>query len=273
MISYLPALYKDEIFCSFEARIHAHTLSRSPVSTRLALYGRPDFRTSIYFPKRLGFFISSIKHFGFVDFNALVARHTLWPIFSMFYRTDFHLKILNLMEHGHSPRNAGLPLRVRNEITYLNAVPKYCPQCNLESLKQNGEIFFNRVHQIPDIIVCPYHFCFLEESEIENNRSKLNLIVVPSLRSCPIVDGRQSSNRELNRNSHFFLPILEEAETSQIDYKSVAREELCDPLLKQVSMLLRKHQILEINKRLRNTNEILTVLAAKLQAELEQLDS
>lgn len=267
MIAYLPTLYKDELFSSFEARFHSHTLSHSTDSTYRRLYGRTGIKKSLYFPTYLGTFVKRIEHTGLIDFNGIVARHTLWPVFFMFFRPEHQRKILKLMESGHFPSFNGLPSSIIRDTRSFNPVPKYCPQCNLESIKNHGEIFFNRVHQLPNITVCPYHFCYLNNCEIQRSYMRKDAIVVPSLTSCPCTRAKPSSNRRLNLNSRFFLPIIEMSNDAEIDYKAAANYEF-DRVTTILLQVRRKLLIKELHRMVKERDKLLQVKIKKMKARL-----
>lgn len=44
-----------------------------------------------------------------------------------------------------------------------SSIPKFCPLCVQQDIKKHGEMYWHRIHQIPNIMVCVEHNCILQD--------------------------------------------------------------------------------------------------------------
>lgn len=223
MIGYFPKPFLDEIFSSLEGRFHSHTLSRSLSQTKTFLFGIREVNTSLYFPVRLGSFIENVNHINSFDFDGLISNQTLWPYFSNFIKKEKHTQILKIMKQGGSTRIASL-IGINGSGFFLSETPKYCPLCNEESLKRNGELYWHRTHQIPNITVCSTHNCFLEEYFPSDEVIPKTPIFIPSKENCPVTIPRMNVNDRIFEVAKFMVDILEGRTSLNFDYRGQAKD-------------------------------------------------
>lgn len=123
---------------------------------------------------------------------------------------------------GRSPENL---LGINRSGFNVSNIPKYCPLCNNDRLTKNEELYWNRLHQIPDIKICTSHYCYLEEAvnpEYSEGNRKFPLIV-PDEKSCPINVPRSCSSKEIIELAELMIRILKGEYSIQNNYNQRAK--------------------------------------------------
>jgi len=159
----VPDSYPDEILGSWLAHIRLHNGEGSWKALRMeAGYGRrpekPMFAATSWDPC----FAKMLKLLG-TTFDEVIASLTLVP-----YWLNFDAAPLS---SGHSAGDKSVKLTSRRsldrigQLTLLGSlVPRWCPICLREDLKEWGEPYWHRSHQLPNVFVCHLHFCLLRTS-------------------------------------------------------------------------------------------------------------
>lgn len=57
----------------------------------------------------------------------------------------------------------------------------FCPECLREQYKRNGEGYWNRIHQIPGILVCRIHLVVLSRHSLDIHNVRDNKFILPTL--------------------------------------------------------------------------------------------
>jgi hypothetical protein len=90
-------------------------------------------------------------------------------------------------------------------------------------LERNGEIYWNRLHQIQNIQICIEHNCFLEDCINVNHDQKKYPLFFPSIKSCPIRKPRYNESENLLTIAKSCVKILFNEYQINFDYISRAR--------------------------------------------------
>lgn len=182
MIAYFPKPMPDEAFYSLISRYQKHTLCSSYQWISRELFGLRDITPMVDLPSYLSVFSKKTSSAITLPENQLIKNHTLWPYFQHFIKKEHHGWAIESMETSHDDLRSRL--RASNISRAKN--PLYCPVCCLEDLKQNGEMYWHRTHQIPSILICPIHDCYLQAAQREDlSLSKKFQFIVASPASCP----------------------------------------------------------------------------------------
>lgn len=72
---------------------------------------------------------------------------------------------------------------------------KYCVLCNQDDLTKYGEFYLRRDHQIPGVLLCQKHNCFLETLSLKSPTYSANVLVAPLPRNC------KKDNPKFNQSS------------------------------------------------------------------------
>lgn len=174
MIGFFPEAYEDELVYSQLARYYVRTgyTSYRAVANELFCNGgaRPHIEYFIKFtPEALKAITRNIS------FEDVIMKHTMYPYYARFYPKEVKKAAFqDLMQMSGGIRNMLTgSLRRYGEDRFL----RYCPMCLKEDKETYGEGYWHRTHQLPSVIVCPKHHCYLCNSKVLINGTKqLSLI-------------------------------------------------------------------------------------------------
>jgi len=163
MVSFFPQPYPDEILYSVIARYHIRSGNTSPKITLQDLFKSQTTVATVDLPSNLSNLIKNLQFISNYQVEELIYKHTLYPLYSPFLPANRSSQVLESMKGdygGDIHTRAGI---MASSIT----MPKYlrfCPTCWEEDLKNYGEPYWHRIHQIPGILVCPFHGEVLQDS-------------------------------------------------------------------------------------------------------------
>ncbi|MBD2048750.1 TniQ family protein [Coleofasciculus sp. FACHB-64] len=163
MVSFFPKPYPDEILYSVIARYHIRSGNTSPKITLQELFDSQTTAATVDLPSNLNNLIQNLQFISNYQVEDLIYKHTLYPLYSPFLPANRSNQILKSMKGdsgGDIHTRAGI---MASSIT----MPKYfrfCPSCRDEDLKNYGELYWHRIHQIPGVLVCPFHSEVLQDS-------------------------------------------------------------------------------------------------------------
>jgi hypothetical protein len=183
VIKYFPEPYPDEILYSIIARYSRITLTTSPKELALELFNSSSVPATIDLPSHLIEFQKNTVEVFPYSVDRIIESFTLYPFYRPFLQLQKREKIINSMMG-----NVGWDIHTRVGINASKIVrpryPKFCPACLTQDVIQFGEAYWHRMHQIPDMCVCPTHLCFLisHQPELNEFNRSLYLAVPHSLR-------------------------------------------------------------------------------------------
>jgi hypothetical protein len=182
MIGHFPDPYPDELLYSVFARFSDRMDYPSKKSVIRALFGTWNVMADVDFPNHLDSLIAALPPGCNYTADSLIDDHTLLPFYGPFLPAE-RLELIRRDMHGD--RVTAIPTRVG---TVANHIPlprwlRFCPQCMEEDRKTWGECYWHRVHQAPNVFVCPVHANCLQDSDvpIRNARTKYEFISAESM--------------------------------------------------------------------------------------------
>lgn len=170
MITYFPRMYPDELFYSVLSRAYLKGGYLTHTQATEEFFNNPKERFDFQFVNGLR---PEIVHCicQKENWEQVIINHTLFPYYSRFLGKEKKSNAFEALKHMEGDYNNLLSLTPnRKEERFL----RYCPLCAIEQRQRYGESYWSRIHQIPDINVCPIHGCKLRKSSISMNRHKTN---------------------------------------------------------------------------------------------------
>lgn len=161
-MTYIPAIYPDELVYSFFCRYYVHS---GCFSHKMAL--------SDIFCKRSD--NPSKEFIGHLNDNAqkqvekcypikeLILKHTMFPQYARFIPLRQKEKAMYHLEFDFCDVHHLFAILPRTE---ADSFLKYCPLCVEEDRQKYGETYWHRTHQIRNLQACSKHKCYLEQSEV-----------------------------------------------------------------------------------------------------------
>ncbi|MFN8887536.1 MAG: TniQ family protein, partial [Cyclobacteriaceae bacterium] len=168
MIAYFPKPLPDEILYSLIARygLHTHTTSYQPLMRDI--YGIKSLETNIDLPGHMSLFSNSTKRVLSLNSEELINRYTLWPFYAHFIKKEKHKATIESIKKTGS-KGIDLICGLRSSNIKRVKIPQYCPTCCLEDIDKFGEMYWHRKHQIPSILICSKHNCYLETAQLDGD--------------------------------------------------------------------------------------------------------
>ncbi|MCC7682742.1 TnsD family Tn7-like transposition protein [Janthinobacterium sp. FW305-128] len=152
MVPYFPKIYDDELLASAIARYHSHTMGTSYYQTHRELYGRAQQRTSINFPRNLRKLHTAIAENIGKSLNELVSDATLYPYYFAFHTDSVRKRVFNSM----CEQFTGGSIFLFGYAPLSNCL-KACPDCIRDEIRNLGEAYWHRTHQIDSVHLCTIH--------------------------------------------------------------------------------------------------------------------
>lgn len=175
-IAYFPKLYEDELVYSVLARYYAHSGFLSSKDAVNELLVNPKLKVDREFIKNVKSEV--VEHLTKnISFDELLQRHTMYPYYGRFIdsikRKTAYDALVGL--DGDFSKLFGMPQNRSKEKRYF----RYCPVCVQNDRAELGETYWHRIPQIRGIRVCPYHKCYLVESDIMLD-SSISVKLIPA---------------------------------------------------------------------------------------------
>lgn len=170
MIGFFPDPYPDELLYSACARYSERVKYRNKQSHLSELLGKRGLSAVVDFPSRLNYFISILPPGNHYSVEGIINENTLLPFYEPFLPSDRAELVRKEMKDdskdNHLRSRAATTVKQVKMPDYL----RFCPLCVENNRSEYGESYWHRLHQLPGVIVCPEHSCFLENSSLEWKR-------------------------------------------------------------------------------------------------------
>lgn len=158
----LPLPYPDELLYSVIARYQSHIGPVGDCPLINAVFGRMC-HMQIDMPPSLD--QVSQRTFALWGLTALdlALLHTLFPYYA--YSTDrAALSVWSRSLFFLNTMGKRLPLGAEKVWKNFGSRLQLCPECHAADMSRYGESYWRRLHQLPGVLICPQHECFLQLS-------------------------------------------------------------------------------------------------------------
>jgi hypothetical protein len=186
MLTYFPKIYPGELLYSVVARLMCHSGILSSRHLPEQAFGRSFWRMKTFLQTNLGRLAENLPPSFGLTAHLLAAETTLLPYFTA-YRPqqdrDWALAALagdDGSAHALYGRLGLMPSSVR-----LPTVLRYCLACRAKMLRNPGELYWRRDHQLPGVLVCPIHGTPLADSQISLAHTSRHEFIAANEDNCP----------------------------------------------------------------------------------------
>ncbi|MDV2581684.1 TnsD family Tn7-like transposition protein [Alkalibacillus haloalkaliphilus] len=165
MINFFPTMYEDELFVSAICRYRMRCGYINVRSLERDIFGTENVSKSTLFPMKIEDFVQRLPTSSKLTVEEIIHKHTLFPYFTAFLSEERTNTIFESMKYGNKrsvETQLGFPASPIKPPKFL----KYCPTCFQEDLKELGESFWRRIHQIPGVFYCLQHETLLKKSDV-----------------------------------------------------------------------------------------------------------
>lgn len=221
----LPAFYPDELWCSALARYHLRsgnrTLSATLYELGAAKDGNDGRQNNTPYSTRImmQYYASRKDEKGFFD---ALSHQTLDPFLLRY--TPVKAKLLsmrNIWEKKSKPRKLLYETEGHSQSQSISLA--YCPECFREDMKNYGEAYWHRIHQIPTSPICIKHGCRL----INRRQTGRSLKILPEA-------GMQQSDRDETPISKCEMEYAQYTKMALESPFSLHREPCCDAIMRRL---------------------------------------
>lgn len=156
----LPLPYPDELLYSVITRYHLRSNNMSPKWTLREIYGTDNVIPTIDLPSHLDALKSNSMFESTTDY--WIENHTLYPYYAVFLPEE---RTQRLREFMKSQNGSGIHafVGITASTVARSSDLCFCPSCYEEDIKQFGEPYWHRIHQVPGVWVCPEHTVVLQK--------------------------------------------------------------------------------------------------------------
>lgn len=157
-------MYDNELLYSILARFHLFSGNTSTKDTLINLFGNVNVCATVDLPSHLKQLCKYISNQAYTP-EYFIEKHTLFPYYRPFLPSDRVEKIVNNMI-GSNGKGIHMQAGIMASKIKIPSFLRYCPVCFLESSRINGIAYWNRLHQLPGVLICLRHNTLLLDSSI-----------------------------------------------------------------------------------------------------------
>lgn len=185
MLAFFPHPYPDELLFSTIARYHIWSGNEFAKTTLFELFGSKTPSAIVDLPSYIAALISNLPSGAHYTADDFINNHTLYPYYAPFLPEYRSMQIMQAMKNGN-----GGNIHTRAGIM-ANSVPfpthlRFCLECLNEDIKQFGEGYWHRIHQVPGVFVCPTHQVLLHDSIVSTRYINKHTYIAASLETCQV---------------------------------------------------------------------------------------
>lgn len=168
MLGFFPTPYPDELLYSVCARYARRVKYPNREAAIVDLFGKRGLSAVLDFPTRIERLLSVIPHHSYTS-DDIIDNHTLLPFYAPFLEPDRAYEVRIQMKELRENRLVATMAKNVRQIKIPEYI-RFCPCCIEDDARTYGESYWHRSHQLPGILVCPKHRCFLQDSSIRLGR-------------------------------------------------------------------------------------------------------
>jgi hypothetical protein len=166
---FFPTPYSDEILYSVLCRYHSRCGNPSAPQTNLELWGK-RYGKSVFLPDGIEHITSKMPESANLTTERFIFENTIFPWLKPFVSRERGGLLIDALTH-ENPKIYNLTGLARTHSLSLPYL-RYCPRCSEDDMKKYAETYWHRVHQLPDIGVCPHHHIALIDSQYHTSALK-----------------------------------------------------------------------------------------------------
>lgn len=180
MITFFPTPYPDELLYSVIARYHIRSGNNNAKATLRDLFNSTTVTAVVELPSNINTLISNLPVGTSFKAEELIYNHTMFPYFTAFITEDRARRIYDYMLSDNGSKIYS-ELGLSNSYIKLNTYLRFCPECVEEDLKQYGETYWHRIHQVAGLNFCIKHKKLLYSStaaiRLKNRQEYVNAMM------------------------------------------------------------------------------------------------
>lgn len=191
MINWFPKMYDDELLYSVISRYKRRSGIYLKKSIMEDFYDKSVGMFQILFPIYLGKMSEMLPINSDIKPEELILNHTMYPYYTKFLPKNIADDIFFSMLNGDN-KSIMIKARLHNGEMVGNRYLKYCSLCIKEDMKNLGESYWRREHQVIGVWFCYKHRIQLKESNITTSKTNNRYVCVEDI--------KETNQRVINNN-------------------------------------------------------------------------
>lgn len=186
MLSYLPEIYPDELLYSVLGRLGRHCGLLSPKRLLDDAFGNRNVRSGFFLQTDLSRLAANLPSSRGLTAQRLAMETTLLPYVTAYQPQkvrDWALAALSGENRDAHALHVRLGLAASD--VRLPSALRYCHHCRTEMLERHGELYWRRKHQLPGVLICPFHGTPLADSLVNLARTGHHEFIAADESNCP----------------------------------------------------------------------------------------
>lgn len=163
MVMQFPKAHDDELLVSILARFVARQGLKDDKVALEMLFGSRNIVPSALLQGHIKSLLSKVGHIWVISQQDVIQRHSILPFFQPFIepaRIKAVQHDLIYSDKSHVMTSIGINASNINWPRYY----RYCPECLTEDHKNLAYSYWRKSFQLPGVLVCPKHYCYLQNS-------------------------------------------------------------------------------------------------------------
>lgn len=169
MLEFFTDPYEDELLYSTIARYHYYSGNISMRETLIQTLGDGNALPSVAIPCRLEYLSGQLKNQTYTS-DYFIGKHTILPYYLPFLNRECKERVLSTVKKRNGKGIFTLTGMAAGGICRKTGL-YYCSQCAIEDIKQYGEAYFHRIHQLEGIFVCDRHGSNLKQYPVTKEKA------------------------------------------------------------------------------------------------------
>jgi len=171
MIMQFPVAHSDELLISILARFVARQGLKDDKIALEMLFGSRNIVPSALMQGHIHSLLSRVGHIWLNSPNEVIQYHSIIPFFDSFVEPSRIEEVRNRLIYSnksHAMSSIGINASTIKWPRYF----RYCPECLIEDQKNLAYSYWRRLFQLPGVLICPYHHCYLLNSPFKFTQSR-----------------------------------------------------------------------------------------------------
>jgi hypothetical protein len=186
MLTYFPEIYPDELLYSVLGRLGCHSGILRREQLLNVSFGSRNISVRTFLQSNLGQLVASIPPAPELTGQRLAMETTLLPYFTAYQSQEVRdWALAKVIGESSRTNSVHARLGVSCGNVRLPSALRYCPTCRDVMLKERGELYWRRDHQLPGVLVCPTHGTPLADSRVVLSKTREREIIAADEDNCP----------------------------------------------------------------------------------------
>ena len=195
---FFPTPYKDELLYSVFARYCVQSGNVNAIQNFDDMFGTRNAIASIELSGKLDALVANMPLNTLYTSDYFIFKHTLFPFLASFVPEERAKDVMKNMKNGDVANAYNMLGLTASSISY-NKYFRFCPECMKEDIKNYGETYWHRLHQITGVFICPKHKEVLYNSTALMRGANRQAYIPSTVDNCLVKEMKSFSEDTFNK--------------------------------------------------------------------------